>query len=144
VTWQHAEATASPVGIAMIDIDYFKQYNDRFGHPGGDRCLQELAAVLTASARRTDIVARYGGEEFAVILPDTDLTTAWHVAERIRQTVVHLQVEHPASPTGQRRCRLSDPRRRHEPAGSALMCGRWPLLGQAQRSEPGRRPPPSP
>jgi diguanylate cyclase (GGDEF)-like protein len=84
----------------MADIDHFKLYNDQFGHPGGDGCLRKVAAVLTASARTTDIVARYGGEEFAVILPDTDLDTAFLVAERIRENVVRLAEEHPGSPTG--------------------------------------------
>jgi diguanylate cyclase (GGDEF)-like protein len=99
-TWQHAEATGHPVSVIMVDIDYFKQYNDRFGHLGGDGCLQKLAAVLTAGARETDIVARYGGEEFAVVLADTGLATARQVAERLRQAVAGLAEEHPASPTG--------------------------------------------
>jgi diguanylate cyclase (GGDEF)-like protein len=100
VTWQHAETTGRPVGIIMLDIDHFKQYNDRFGHPGGDGCLQKLATILKTAVRETDIAARYGGEEFAVVLPDADLEIAHHVAERIRQSVAELGQEHPASPTG--------------------------------------------
>jgi diguanylate cyclase (GGDEF)-like protein len=100
VMWQHAEATGRPVSVIMVDIDYFKQYNDHFGHPGGDGCLQRLATVLTASTRRVDIVARCGGEEFAVVLPDTDLGPAYHVAERIRHAVAQLRQEHPGSPIG--------------------------------------------
>jgi diguanylate cyclase (GGDEF)-like protein len=99
-TWQHAETGGSPVSAIMVDIDYFKQYNDRFGHPGGDGCLRELAEVLSACSRGTDIVARYGGEEFAVVLPDTDLAEACQVAERIRRAVAQLERPHPASPTG--------------------------------------------
>jgi diguanylate cyclase (GGDEF)-like protein len=99
-SWERAGKNTSPVSVIMVDIDYFKQYNDQFGHPGGDSCLRKVAVVLTASARTTDIVARYGGEEFAVILPDTDLDAACLVAERIRETVVQLEEEHPASPTG--------------------------------------------
>jgi diguanylate cyclase (GGDEF)-like protein len=99
-TWQRAGTAGGPVGALMVDIDYFKQYNDHFGHLGGDSCLQKLAAVLAAGARDTDIVARYGGEEFCVVLPDTDLAAAWRIAERLRQAVAGLQVEHPASPTG--------------------------------------------
>ena len=99
-TWQRAEADGRPVSAIMVDIDYFKQYNDGFGHLGGDACLQKLATVLSAGARETDIVARYGGEEFAVVLPDTDLDAARQVAERLRQDVARLGEEHPASSTG--------------------------------------------
>jgi len=99
-TWQHAEITGGPVSAIMVDIDFFKQYNDRFGHLGGDGCLRKLAAVLAAGARSTDLVARYGGEEFAVVLPDTDLVTARQIAERLRETVAGLEEKHPTSPTG--------------------------------------------
>jgi len=99
-TWQHAGTTGRPVSAIMVDIDYFKQYNDRFGHLGGDGCLQRLAAALAATARESDIVARYGGEEFAVVLPDTDLAAAAEIAERLRIAVAGLEQEHPASPTG--------------------------------------------
>ena len=99
-TWQNAGSTGSPVSAIMVDIDYFKQYNDRFGHLEGDDCLQKLARVLTVGARKADIVARYGGEEFAIILSDTDLATAGDVAERLRQAVAGLEEPHPASPIG--------------------------------------------
>jgi diguanylate cyclase (GGDEF)-like protein len=99
-TWRRAGIAGRPISVIMIDIDYFKQYNDHFGHLGGDGCLQKLAAVLTAGARESDIVARYGGEEFAVVLPDTDFADAWNVAERLRRTVAGLEQEHPGSPTG--------------------------------------------
>ena len=99
-TWERAGTTGAPVSAIMVDIDYFKQYNDRFGHLGGDACLRKLAAVLTAGARENDIVARYGGEEFAIVMSDTDLATATQVAERLRQAVADLEEEHPASATG--------------------------------------------
>jgi len=73
--------------IAMIDIDYFKQFNDREGHLRGDRILQDLAKLLDDSARETDVVARYGGEEFVVIMPQTDLMGACVFCERFRQEV---------------------------------------------------------
>jgi diguanylate cyclase (GGDEF)-like protein len=99
-TWRLAETTGNPVGAIMVDIDYFKQYNDHFGHLGGDACLREVAAVLVANARETDLVARYGGEEFSLVLADTDLATAGQIAERLRHAVALLGQEHPASPTG--------------------------------------------
>ena len=72
----------------MIDIDFFKQYNDAYGHPAGDDCLRQVATCLQEGARSSDIVARYGGEEFAVILPDTDVNEARLVAERLRNAVM--------------------------------------------------------
>jgi diguanylate cyclase (GGDEF)-like protein len=83
-------ATASPskpVSLLIIDIDYFKQYNDSFGHQNGDLLLQELAVIFPACIRSNDIAARYGGEEFVVILPDADHVKAFTIAERIRSTV---------------------------------------------------------
>jgi diguanylate cyclase (GGDEF)-like protein len=66
----------------MLDLDHFKQYNDRYGHLGGDQALRETAEVLRRNARDVDILARYGGEEFAIILPETDLERAVIHAER--------------------------------------------------------------
>ena len=68
----------------MVDVDRFKSYNDRYGHPAGDLVLRELAGVLAASARASDFVARYGGEEFAVLLPDSRAADAAYLAERMR------------------------------------------------------------
>jgi diguanylate cyclase (GGDEF)-like protein len=93
-------ACARPVCAIMIDIDHFKQYNDRYGHPAGDACLRTVAAVLTHGARGTDVVARYGGEEFCVILPDTGLDDACRVAERIRAEIAGLREEHGPAPLG--------------------------------------------
>jgi diguanylate cyclase (GGDEF)-like protein len=73
--------------VAMLDIDHFKQFNDREGHLRGDRILQDLARLLDDSARETDIVARYGGEEFVIIMPQTDLLGACVFADRFRQKV---------------------------------------------------------
>ncbi len=75
------------LGFLMIDIDHFKQCNDRFGHLTGDVVLRDVAGVINANVREIDLVARYGGEEFSVLLPDTDKEGARQAAERIRQSV---------------------------------------------------------
>jgi len=76
-----------PLSVIMMDIDYFKMYNDTRGHIEGDRLLEGFARLLTASTREMDLIVRYGGEEFLALLPDTDCDTAAVVAERIRKTV---------------------------------------------------------
>lgn len=97
-TWQ--STAEDPISVIMIDIDLFKQYNDHFGHLGGDDCLQAIAVTVTQNVRSSDTVARYGGEEIAILLPDTDLTAASRTAEQVRAAVAALHVPHPASPTG--------------------------------------------
>jgi len=76
-----------PLSIMLIDVDYFKPYNDQFGHPAGDLVLQQVAAILYDSCRTTDFAARYGGEEFMLILPETTARTALQVAERLRRRI---------------------------------------------------------
>jgi diguanylate cyclase (GGDEF)-like protein len=78
-----------PVGVLMIDVDFFKRVNDSFGHPVGDQLLRRLAEVLRGELRQTDTLARYGGEEFAVVLPETSKQEALQVAERMRLAVEH-------------------------------------------------------
>lgn len=73
--------------LLMIDVDHFKGYNDRNGHPAGDIVLKEIARILIRNVRGTDIVGRYGGEEFVILLPETSMESALHVAEKIRKTV---------------------------------------------------------
>lgn len=81
--------------LAMIDIDFFKPYNDHYGHIAGDECLKVIAQSLKSMMRRpADFCARYGGEEFAVILPDTDLDGGRHVLEEIRQAIIALDIKH--------------------------------------------------
>lgn len=88
----------TPLGLLMIDVDFFKRYNDSYGHQAGDVCLQAVArAVQQATQRTTDLVARYGGEELAVILPDTDAQGAAAVAQRVVAGVAALALEHRAS-----------------------------------------------
>jgi diguanylate cyclase (GGDEF)-like protein/PAS domain S-box-containing protein len=89
------------VAVIMADIDAYKNYNDHYGHQGGDDCLRAIAQAIASAARRpTDVVARYGGEEFALILQDTDQEGALVVAERIRTGVENLRIPHLACPTG--------------------------------------------
>ncbi|MFL5318021.1 MAG: diguanylate cyclase [Myxococcaceae bacterium] len=82
-----AQRNGRPLSVLMIDVDHFKRFNDRFGHPAGDKLLRELAATLQKELRATDILARYGGEEFAVILPETPAEMAAQAAERLRNAV---------------------------------------------------------
>ncbi|HZK44119.1 MAG TPA: sensor domain-containing diguanylate cyclase [Syntrophomonadaceae bacterium] len=88
----------SPLSLIMLDIDYFKNFNDSYGHLAGDQCLRMIATMLKNIIRRApDIVARYGGEEFIVILPETDENGAKILAERIRKAVEELAIPHAAS-----------------------------------------------
>lgn len=88
----------SPLGLLMIDVDYFKRYNDHYGHQAGDACLKRVAgAVSGALLRGTDVLARYGGEELAVILPDTDCKGTQEIADRILDAVTALALPHAGS-----------------------------------------------
>lgn len=90
---QRAQRYKQPLSLILLDVDFFKRYNDQFGHCAGDNCLQIIATVLKAHLRRpSDMVARYGGEEFVVLLPDTKLEGALKYAEKLRQSVVELAI----------------------------------------------------
>lgn len=92
---------ASPLSLIMLDIDFFKRYNDTYGHVVGDHCLAEVAgAVKACCQRKADLAVRYGGEEFAVLLPDTDLRGAKIIAEEIRHKVMGKNITHSESSTG--------------------------------------------
>jgi two-component system chemotaxis family response regulator WspR len=92
--WQRGQRERAPLSLLMCDIDFFKHFNDSYGHPAGDLCLKRAAAVLTEHLRRpADLVARYGGEEFAIILPDTDGAGAMTVARACVQTLQQLGIE---------------------------------------------------
>lgn len=87
------------LSVGMVDVDFFKQYNDHYGHAMGDRALQAIAKILQRSVKRpADLAARYGGEEFVIVIPDTDSRSAMHVAERIRSSVAEIQIPHHYSP----------------------------------------------
>jgi diguanylate cyclase (GGDEF)-like protein/PAS domain S-box-containing protein len=88
--WQRTLRQRQPLSLLMVDVDNFKQYNDAYGHVGGDQCLQRIATAVSSEMRANDLVARYGGEEFAVILPNQALKGAAIVAERIRCRVEAL------------------------------------------------------
>nr|WP_315216632.1 diguanylate cyclase [uncultured Duganella sp.] len=90
--WQRALRQQQPLSLLMVDVDNFKQYNDAYGHLGGDECLQRIAKAVASEMRTNDLVARYGGEEFAVILPNQSLKGAAIVAERIRCRVEQLHM----------------------------------------------------
>ncbi len=99
--WSQACRDNGPLSLIMIDVDYFKKYNDHYGHQRGDQCLRRLAMALAATLNRPyDLLARYGGEEFACLLPDTDLAGAERVAQKMLAAVVELRIEHLASEVG--------------------------------------------
>lgn len=93
--WRRARRTAAPLSVVMLDVDFFKRYNDRYGHPAGDACLRNIGAVLRATMERpADLCARYGGEEFICLLPDTTLEGALQVAHKIGAGIAALQLPH--------------------------------------------------
>ena len=100
--WRRARRDRESLSVITADIDHFKQFNDRYGHPAGDHCLTVVAQAMAQSlARPGDVVARIGGEEFAFLLPQTSLEGAIAVAEHIRQKIVDLNLQHDASPVSQ-------------------------------------------
>jgi len=101
VNWGRARREKQPLALLMIDIDFFKKYNDCYGHLAGDDCLRKVAKHLSQVILRPgDIAARYGGEEFALILPNTDLNGARIVAERLLNDVAAADIAHAQVPSG--------------------------------------------
>jgi diguanylate cyclase (GGDEF)-like protein len=99
--WDRARRAGEPLALLMLDVDWFKAYNDRYGHQMGDDCLRSIANIFTDKTRRSsDLVARYGGEEFALIVPSTDAEGASTVAEAIRQAVQAFDLMHEDSTYG--------------------------------------------
>jgi diguanylate cyclase (GGDEF)-like protein/PAS domain S-box-containing protein len=96
--WNRLLQERSPLAIILCDIDYFKRYNDTYGHLAGDECLAKVAQAIGRAVKRpADLVARYGGEEFAIILPDTNHAGAVRVAQSIRAEIAALEIPHIAS-----------------------------------------------
>lgn len=95
IEWRRTRRVGVPLSLIMIDIDYFKAYNDAYGHQRGDDCLKQVAVTLSESLQRaSDLVARYGGEEFAVILPEIEAHRAAEMAEMLRERVESLEIPH--------------------------------------------------
>lgn len=96
--WQRGIRRQEAISILLMDIDFFKQYNDLYGHLKGDDCLKQVANVISSQMQRTtDLAARYGGEEFVCILPETDIDGATHIAHRIINQLEQLRIEHKGS-----------------------------------------------
>lgn len=96
--WNRAMRTGSPLALIMLDVDWFKHFNDHYGHLAGDDCLRALAQAVAQSARRAgDLAARYGGEEFVMLLPNTHLEEALEVAQLIQQKIAALAWPHDGS-----------------------------------------------
>jgi len=99
--WFRAQRDKHPISIMLIDVDFFKPYNDNYGHQQGDHCLQQVAHILNGITHRSsDLCARYGGEEFVILLPDVDSTNAHRLAELCRMNVADAAIPHVHSKVG--------------------------------------------
>ena len=99
--WARASRNGDPLALLLFDIDRFKQFNDNFGHAGGDQCLSEVAKTMARAVHRAgDLPARYGGEEFAIVLPSTDMNGALTIAEIVRSDVENRCIRHPENTAG--------------------------------------------
>ena len=101
--WLEARSNRRPLSLLMIDIDHFKQYNDRYGHLQGDSCLKQVGGLLQSAARRPrDFLARFGGEEFALVLPETDADAARAIASRCSEAIADAAIAHEGLALGAR------------------------------------------
>jgi diguanylate cyclase (GGDEF)-like protein/PAS domain S-box-containing protein len=101
--WLRLQRERQPLSLIVLDVDYFKKYNDFYGHPQGDRCLIQIAQALSSQVTRsTDLVARIGGEEFALLLPNTPLKGAETIAQRLQDYLANLNLPHLGAPLYQR------------------------------------------
>ena len=102
IEWGNARRNHQPLSVIMLDIDFFKPYNDHYGHLKGDDTLKQVAQALASAATRSrDFVGRYGGEEFVLVLSETDDKAALKIAERCRNLLAQLHIPHQGSPLGQ-------------------------------------------
>jgi len=98
-----AQRQSAPLSLIMLDVDYFKHYNDKYGHPAGDKVLISIAHALKSQLNRpTDVVARYGGEEFVIILPDSSAEGSKIIAEKLRNAISNLNIPHSESAVADR------------------------------------------
>ena len=98
IEWKRAQRSQLSLGLIMLDVDFFKAYNDHHGHGAGDICLKQVASLLTASASRSsDLAARYGGEEFVMLIPETEIDGVHKMAERLCQRIESQQIPHALS-----------------------------------------------
>ena len=98
--WLRGRRSAEPIALLLIDVDHFKLFNDHYGHPAGDACLQAVASGMGSGSQRPgDVLARYGGEEFALLLPHTDRHGAEYLALKLLRDVRALEIAHAASPS---------------------------------------------
>ena len=130
--WRRLAREKAPLSLILCDVDYFKLYNDTYGHQAGDRCLRDVAQAISKVIKRpADLAARYGGEELAIILPNTDPEGAKKVAEKINLQVKALHLPHINSPidiyltlsfgvAGVTPCHNSSPQKLIETADRAL------------------------
>lgn len=93
--WLSNDDSRSPIAVVMIDIDHFKAFNDRLGHPAGDECLKRVAYGLSCAIGQGELIVRYGGEEFVALLPATDLPDAVRRAEHMRHAIAKIAIPHP-------------------------------------------------
>ncbi len=99
IEWKRANRSVSPLSLIFCDIDYFKLFNDTYGHQAGDDCLKAVARVIRSNLHRPeDLLARYGGEEFILVLPNTDGKGAFHLSEMIRKALLNNRIAHGTSP----------------------------------------------
>ena len=99
--WRQSARQGVPLSLIILDVDMFKKYNDKYGHPAGDECLKQVAAALGSCVKRAgDTVARYGGEEFGVVMVHMPMADAKAMGERMRKAVEAITLEHELSPFG--------------------------------------------
>lgn len=98
--WKRTLREGSQMSLLLLDIDHYKEFNDRYGHQAGDSCLQLVAATIAGNVRSSDIAARYGGDELAVILPSADIVEATMAAEKLRSAIEGLWLTHEGNPEG--------------------------------------------